>query len=266
LGAGRHWHFFFAWLLLFNGVVYLLHGFWHRHFPTEQHQRQQYEDHQQIAEFLQRVIAPRRFTAGEAQPPTARTVHFVTATLLVLFVLVHVVMVLVSGVFNNLRSMITIEPAADRVILRQLIATAQQRRAGAGQRAQQQAATRSVWRPSDGAHGALCHRHAAGAVCAGACGDGAGVRGLIEPAADRVILRQLIATAQQRRAGAGQRAQQQAVLVHVVMVLVSGVFNNLRSMITGRYAIDKEDTPSSAGDRVNPLSSISGSSMKITSR
>ena len=34
------------------------------------------------------------------------------------------------------------------------------------------------------------------------------------------------------------------VLVHVVMVLVSGVFNNLRSMITGRYAIDKEDTPS----------------------
>ncbi len=34
--------------------------------------------------------------------------------------------------------------------------------------------------------------------------------GLIEPAADRVVLRQLIATAQQRRAGAGQRAQQQA--------------------------------------------------------
>ena len=27
------------------------------------------------------------------------------------------------------------------------------------------------------------------------------------------------------------------VIVHVVMVLISGVWNNLRSMITGRYAI-----------------------------
>jgi thiosulfate reductase cytochrome b subunit len=38
---------------------------------------------------------------------TARTIHFVLATLIVLFVLVHVVMVLLSGVWNNLRSMIT---------------------------------------------------------------------------------------------------------------------------------------------------------------
>ena len=28
------------------------------------------------------------------------------------------------------------------------------------------------------------------------------------------------------------------VLVHVFMVLVSGVWNNLRSMITGRYAVE----------------------------
>jgi thiosulfate reductase cytochrome b subunit len=27
-------------------------------------------------------------------------------------------------------------------------------------------------------------------------------------------------------------------LVHIVMVLLSGVFNNLRSMITGRYVIE----------------------------
>ena len=38
---------------------------------------------------------------------SARTIHFLVATGLVLFVLVHVVMVLVSGVWNNLRSMIT---------------------------------------------------------------------------------------------------------------------------------------------------------------
>ncbi len=38
---------------------------------------------------------------------TARTIHFLSASGLVLFVLVHVVMVLLSGVWNNLRSMIT---------------------------------------------------------------------------------------------------------------------------------------------------------------
>ena len=38
---------------------------------------------------------------------SARTLHFVTASALVLFVIVHVLMVLVSGAFNNMRSMIT---------------------------------------------------------------------------------------------------------------------------------------------------------------
>ena len=38
---------------------------------------------------------------------SARTVHFVLAACLVGFVVVHLVMVLVSGVFNNMRSMIT---------------------------------------------------------------------------------------------------------------------------------------------------------------
>lgn len=38
---------------------------------------------------------------------SARTVHFLVATLLVLFVLVHVAEVLLAGVFNRMRSMIT---------------------------------------------------------------------------------------------------------------------------------------------------------------
>jgi thiosulfate reductase cytochrome b subunit len=38
---------------------------------------------------------------------SARTIHFLTASAIVLFFLVHIVMVLVSGVWNNLRSMIT---------------------------------------------------------------------------------------------------------------------------------------------------------------
>ena len=39
--------------------------------------------------------------------PSARSLHFIYASLLVAFVVVHIVMVLVSGVWNNLRSMIT---------------------------------------------------------------------------------------------------------------------------------------------------------------
>jgi len=38
---------------------------------------------------------------------SARTVHFIGATFIVLFVIVHVAMVILSGVFNNMRSMIT---------------------------------------------------------------------------------------------------------------------------------------------------------------
>ena len=38
---------------------------------------------------------------------SARTIHFITAALLVVFVLVHVLMVLLSGFWNNMRSIIT---------------------------------------------------------------------------------------------------------------------------------------------------------------
>ena len=38
---------------------------------------------------------------------SARTIHFLAANLLVLFVLVHVIQVILTGVFNNMRSMIT---------------------------------------------------------------------------------------------------------------------------------------------------------------
>jgi thiosulfate reductase cytochrome b subunit len=38
---------------------------------------------------------------------SARTLHFISASLIVAFIVVHLVMVLVSGVWNNLRSMIT---------------------------------------------------------------------------------------------------------------------------------------------------------------
>jgi thiosulfate reductase cytochrome b subunit len=44
---------------------------------------------------------------------SARTVHFLTATLIVLFVVVHLVMVVLTGPWNNLRSMITGRYAID---------------------------------------------------------------------------------------------------------------------------------------------------------
>jgi thiosulfate reductase cytochrome b subunit len=38
---------------------------------------------------------------------SARSIHFIAAALLVLFVVVHVLMVLLAGPFNEMRSMIT---------------------------------------------------------------------------------------------------------------------------------------------------------------
>jgi thiosulfate reductase cytochrome b subunit len=38
---------------------------------------------------------------------SARSIHFITANLIVLFVLVHLAMVVASGTWNNIRSMIT---------------------------------------------------------------------------------------------------------------------------------------------------------------
>ena len=49
---------------------------------------------------------------------SARTIHFIAASGIVIFVVVHLVMVLITGVWNNLRSMITgryvVEPAEEK--------------------------------------------------------------------------------------------------------------------------------------------------------
>jgi thiosulfate reductase cytochrome b subunit len=38
---------------------------------------------------------------------SARSIHFITATLLLLFIVVHLVMVVLAGPFNEIRSMIS---------------------------------------------------------------------------------------------------------------------------------------------------------------
>jgi thiosulfate reductase cytochrome b subunit len=147
LATGRRWHFFFAWLFVVNGLVYVIASLLGRHVwrdlvPSRAQLRQIGQtivhhlrlrfDHGRDYNVLQKlsylvmifVVLPLVILAGLAMSPgldaafpwlvdlfggrqSARTVHFIAATTIVLFVLVHVGMVLISGVWNNLRSMIT---------------------------------------------------------------------------------------------------------------------------------------------------------------
>ncbi len=150
LATGRVWHFFFAWVLVLNGLIYLFYSLASRHvwrdlipsggqlrhigraildharfrFPKGEEARH-YNVLQKLAYLsIIFVVLPLIVLAGLCLSPqidadypwlvalfggrqSARTIHFLCATALVLFVLVHVFMVLVSGVWNNLRSMIT---------------------------------------------------------------------------------------------------------------------------------------------------------------
>ena len=161
LAMGRRWHFFFAWLFLFNGLAYLLWSLGSGHLrrdlaPSRQdlahigasireHARLNFPRGEEAKRYnvLQKlaylavaiVLLPLMLLTGLAMSPgmdaafpalldvlggrqTARTIHFISATAIVLFVVVHLVMVVLSGLWNNLRSMITgryeIEPAEEK--------------------------------------------------------------------------------------------------------------------------------------------------------
>jgi thiosulfate reductase cytochrome b subunit len=161
LAMGRRWHFFFAWLFLFNGLAYLLWSLGSGHLrrdlaPSRQdlahigasireHARLNFPKGEEAKRYnvLQKlaylavaiVLLPLMLLTGLAMSPgmdaalpalldvfggrqTARTIHFISATGIVLFVVVHLVMVVLSGLWNNLRSMITgryeIEPAEEK--------------------------------------------------------------------------------------------------------------------------------------------------------
>jgi thiosulfate reductase cytochrome b subunit len=150
LATGRRWHFFFAWLLVINGLVYLVWGFASRHFGRDllprlkelgdiggeilDHLRlrfprgeaaKRYNVLQQLAYLaVVFVLFPLVVLTGLTMSPgidsvlpqllslfggrqTARLIHFAAASGLVAFVIVHLVMVLVSGLWNNVRSMTT---------------------------------------------------------------------------------------------------------------------------------------------------------------
>ncbi|HWG03783.1 MAG TPA: cytochrome b/b6 domain-containing protein, partial [Beijerinckiaceae bacterium] len=150
LATGRRWHFFFAWIFVLNGLIYLVSGFIAGHFRRDlvpapsglahigrslvDHLRLRFPRGEEARHYnvLQQItylvvvflLLPGMVIAGLTLSPgldslfhpllelfggrqTARSIHFLFATFIVLFTIIHVVMVLVSGVFNNLRSMIT---------------------------------------------------------------------------------------------------------------------------------------------------------------
>lgn len=149
LGAGRRWHFFFAWLFVLNGALYLATGLLSRRLQRElvpsrdqlAHIGQAVRDHLRLRfargeearryNVLQKLtylpvvfgLLPLMVLTGLAMSPavdarlhlamvlggrqTARTLHFLCASGLVAFVVVHVGMVILAGPVNELRSMIT---------------------------------------------------------------------------------------------------------------------------------------------------------------
>lgn len=150
LSMGRRWHFFFAWMLVINGMAYLLYALASRHLthdliPTcrdwcslgqsiKDHVRFRHPrgDDARRYNILQKLaylsvifgLFPLVIVAGLAMSPglnallpgwidifggrqSARTVHFIAAWALVAFVFIHVFEVIVSGLWNNLRSMIS---------------------------------------------------------------------------------------------------------------------------------------------------------------
>lgn len=149
---GRGMHFLFAWLLVLNGLVYLLSGLINGHFYRQMLPRRaqlkpvrlwhEIRDHlrfvrptgeavrsynvlQKLAYLLVIFVAlPLMVLTGLTMSPavtaaypelfalfggrqSARFIHFICASALVGFLLIHLVMIFVVGFINEMRSMIT---------------------------------------------------------------------------------------------------------------------------------------------------------------
>jgi len=150
LAYARQWHFFFAWLFVFNGLAFLLFSVWSGHLVRDlapskvelkgigesikdhlrfRHPHGEAAKHYNVLQKLAYllvifVLLPLIALMGMAMSPmldsaitgwvdwfggrqSARTIHFIIAWMLVAFVLIHVFEVIVSGLWNHLRSMIT---------------------------------------------------------------------------------------------------------------------------------------------------------------
>lgn len=151
-GWGRGMHFFFAWILVLNGLVYVVSGIlsrrqrrkllpgreqlrWHRmvdelraHLrfrPPRGDAGRQYNLLQKLSYLIVVLLLfPLMLISGLAMSPaivaafpelldmfggrqSARTIHFIAAGMLVLFLLIHLLEVFLVGVVEEVRSMIT---------------------------------------------------------------------------------------------------------------------------------------------------------------
>ena len=150
LAMGRSWHFFFAWIFVINGAIYLAVTIFGRHLRRDlvpsgaqlrhiggtiaDHLRLRFPKGEEAKRYnvLQKltymfvilVLAPLIVATGLTMSPridagypflltlfggrqSARTIHFICAFSFLGFAVIHIVMVLVSGVWNNVRSMVT---------------------------------------------------------------------------------------------------------------------------------------------------------------
>jgi thiosulfate reductase cytochrome b subunit len=150
LAMARHWHFFFAWLFVINGVAYVLYTVFSRHLTKDlvptgvelknigrsivdhlklKHPTGDAATRYNVLQSLAYLIVifgllPLVVIAGLAMSPrldtvftgwvdllggrqSARSLHFLAALGLVIFVVVHVAEVVIAGVWNEMRSMIT---------------------------------------------------------------------------------------------------------------------------------------------------------------
>lgn len=147
LGTGRVVHFFFAWLLVATLGIWLcaslinghllrdllparrdlrgLPGDIASHLRLRFHRRRRYQPLQKLSYLaVMAILFPLIILTGLTMSPgmnaawpwlldlfggrqTARTLHFIAALLLLAFIAVHVLMVMLAGPANELRSMIT---------------------------------------------------------------------------------------------------------------------------------------------------------------
>lgn len=150
LAMGRLWHFFFAWLFVFNTALFAIWAFASGHFrkdllpkvadlkhlPGEvvshaqlkfahDERAKHYNAIQKLTYFLVIFgLGPLIVLTGLTMSPTldaafpflpwvfggrqtARTIHFLCAFSFLGFFIVHMIMVVLSGTWNNVRSMIT---------------------------------------------------------------------------------------------------------------------------------------------------------------
>jgi thiosulfate reductase cytochrome b subunit len=152
LATARNFHFFFAWVLVINGLIYLAYSLLSGHIRRDllpkagelapanighdiaQHAKLKFPKGEEAKRYhiLQKlayggvifILIPGVIFTGlgmspginAAWPfildaaggrPSARSLHWIFANLILLFIIVHLLMVMLAGPFNEIRSMIT---------------------------------------------------------------------------------------------------------------------------------------------------------------